>query len=603
MFDEFLRDNDLSALLLDGEMRCPFPPRSDRERWDALPDTVRHKITCLGDEAKTGYPMLTATQFLAFTRTGDRQANEQPYFERRRRLMYAVLAECVANDGSYLDAIIDGLWCICEESAWVVSAHNGSSHPGARPAAEHPLPDVQNPYIDLFCAQTAATLCYALYFTGDELDAVSPLIARRVRLELENRVFLPFMTRDDFWWMGMIRQDLNNWTPWILSNIIDAMLMEMRDRPRLVQGLSRAMRMLDSYLAVMPADGGCDEGCGYWNMAGGSLLDCLELLHRATGGRADFYGEPLIRLIGAFPVSAHIQGSYYWNFADCDAKPKLDGERLYRYGWRTQNAALMALGAQVFDIGRVLDAPDTPQMNRVLHSLFADMRSVEPVADAGTVSLPCLQVFAWRYDGLYVAVKGGNNGESHNHNDVGTLLAYVDGEPWLVDAGNMVYTAKTFSDQRYTLWNTRSRNHNLPLIGDAEQCAGRKYAAQSVRADATGASMELQAAYQPDCGLTRYVRELALNEHGFTLADTLTLAQPKPVTWVFMLRQKPELESGALAAAGMRLEFSPQLTAACEEIPVTDARMAANFPGSLWRVTLAAPSDSLHQQRFIFKRS
>lgn len=47
--------------------------------------------------------------------------------------MGAALAECAADDGRYLDAVIDGIWCICEESAWVLSAHNGSDHPGAPP--------------------------------------------------------------------------------------------------------------------------------------------------------------------------------------------------------------------------------------------------------------------------------------------------------------------------------------------------------------------------------------------------------------------------------------------------------------------------------------
>ena len=28
--------------------------------------------------------------------------------------MGAALAECVCGSGAYLDAVIDGLWCICE---------------------------------------------------------------------------------------------------------------------------------------------------------------------------------------------------------------------------------------------------------------------------------------------------------------------------------------------------------------------------------------------------------------------------------------------------------------------------------------------------------
>ena len=74
-------------------------------------------------------------------------------------------------------------------------------------------------------------------------------------------------------------------------------------------------------------------------------------------------------------------------------------------------------------------------------------------------------MFAWRRGGLYVAAKGGHNGESHNHNDIGNFIVYADGEPEIIDVGNCVYTAKTFGAERYELMNTRSKNHNVPLIG------------------------------------------------------------------------------------------------------------------------------------------
>jgi hypothetical protein len=46
--------------------------------------------------------------------------------------MGAALAECAAHDGTYLDAVVDGLWHLCEETSWVISAHNGAAD--GRPA-------------------------------------------------------------------------------------------------------------------------------------------------------------------------------------------------------------------------------------------------------------------------------------------------------------------------------------------------------------------------------------------------------------------------------------------------------------------------------------
>lgn len=67
----------------------PFPRRQERDAWNALPERKRAQLLSWADESGQGYPMVTATQFLAFCRTGDRMAYEKPYFARRNRLMGA----------------------------------------------------------------------------------------------------------------------------------------------------------------------------------------------------------------------------------------------------------------------------------------------------------------------------------------------------------------------------------------------------------------------------------------------------------------------------------------------------------------------------------
>ena len=170
-------------------------------------------------------------------------------------------------------------------------------------------------------------------------------------------------------------------------------------------------------------------------------------MERITGGCVTFWDQEKIRRIGAFPLHSHIAGPWYWNFADCDAKPMMDGERIYAYGRHTGNPALCALGAAM---GTPIIPRDTPQMNRVLDALFRALAPCPYPEAEKQVSLPRLQVFARQWGTLYVACKGGHNGENHNHNDVGTFLLFHRGEPVIVDAGNMVYTAKTFSQERYT---------------------------------------------------------------------------------------------------------------------------------------------------------
>ena len=53
---------------------------------------------------------------------------------------------------------------------------------------------------------------------------------------------------------------------------------------------------------------------------------------------------------------------------------------------------------------------------------------------------------------------------------------------------------------------------------------------------------------------------------------------------------------------GLQLPLDKDLFPASEEIPVTDSRMAKNYPGSLWRVTLTAPAAAVHQRTFRMER-
>lgn len=602
MFNAYLNDHALIALLAPRGERIPFPCAADRARWEAVSDAHRAQVLHAADaRLGRGYPQLTATQFMAFVRDGSRQAYEKPYFERRTHLLVSALAECMTGEGRYMDDVIDGLFLICEETFWGISAHNGSHHLGMPPAAKRPLPDAENPYIDLFAAQTASTLSWVCHLLRDQLDAVAPVIVRRVRAELKRRIFDPFMMRDDFWWMGMIRKDMNNWTPWIISNVLDALRLWETDDVRLCEGVERALRMLDSYLAVMPEDGGCDEGAGYWNMAGGALLCCLEHVRELTGGRVDFFDVPHIRAILNFPLMAHIAGPYYLNFADCDAQPIIDGERVYRAGEYTNNAPLAALGAQLVAREASILPADTPETYRVLCKLFRPVAPCDAPCDAQDMRLPDLQVAAFVRGGLYAAIKGGHNAESHNHNDVGAFVLYTNGEPTIIDVGNMTYTARTFDERtRYTLFNTRSRNHNLPLIGETEQAAGACYAARDVSYLPDGMRLDIAAAYPQEAGVTRLLRTLTLCADALTVRDEISLSRAQPVTFVFMLRAKPEIAQGQVHFGAFTLTLPQGMHAQAEEIPVSDARMARNFPGSVYRLCVTAPEGTDFDAQFTF---
>ena len=600
MLSEFLKRHPIRRFTRKN-LNCFYPPAEDRAAWDSLSSDVRQQAEALiAQYAAFPYPMRTASGFMAFMRTGSRQADEGPYFQRRRKLCAAVLNCCLHPDAP-LDDVIDGAWCVCEESAWVISAHNINPIPGAPAAADYPLPRMDE-YIDLFAAQTGMILALTLHMLGERIQKEIPQLYQRMLRELDSRILRPFLNHDEFWWMGNKRKDLNNWTPWIVSNILVCFfLYPTADREELGTALERSCLFLDRWLECIPADGGCDEGAGYWNMAGGALLDCLEIMEAVTEGRMQFWQEEKIRNILLFPLKAEIGNGWFMNFADCDARPFISGERVQLAGEKLRDPALIALGMRTR--GELADQiNDTPNFTRLLRLLFhSAVEIAESAAEREDVWLPDLQVRKVCRGGMTLCCKGGHNGENHNHNDVGSFMLYVDGEPQIVDAGNMVYTAKTFSDQRYTLWHTRSAYHNLPLIGGQEQQPGKEHKAKTVKSTPDGMSLYICKAYEAS-GLKTLKREFQLSDHALTLHDRVKCTQPQPVTWVFMLRSRPEFRDGLVLSGAICLHVPDGMTGQAEEIPVTDPRMARNYPGSLWRLTLSAPVENEYHAVFIIEK-
>ena len=98
----------VELILRDETAPPPFPPASDRAAWNALKDTlgperVRELIAAGERAAQEPIPLLPATVFLEFFRSGSREEYETPWFVRRNILADLVLAECLEYQGRFLD--------------------------------------------------------------------------------------------------------------------------------------------------------------------------------------------------------------------------------------------------------------------------------------------------------------------------------------------------------------------------------------------------------------------------------------------------------------------------------------------------------------------
>ena len=568
----------------------PYPKTTDD--WKkVVPNGTLENIIKEGERAlKSDFEAISGSTSLDFVRSGDRLAHSKISFGKRNQLTTLILAESIEGKGRFMEAIFNGIWSICEESYWGVPAHISGTG----------LPDVENPVVDLFAAETAAVLAMADYMVGDKLDEINKLIRKRIYFETNKRIFIPMNTKSDrYGWMSKTKQ-VNNWNPWIMSNWLMTSLLLEKDDLRRAEMVYAAMKGLDLYINGLGEDGGCDEGPSYWFAAGGSVFDCLELLEKSTSGQINIFKEPIIQKMAAYVYKAHIDGFYFTNFADADPVLKPDGLMLYRFGLALKDENMKQFG-QWANLNFNRFEVNGNQRMRTIENMMTikDIPSqtiYQPVQDAWISDIQVMTSRSTR--GLYLAAHGGHNAESHNHNDVGDFIVYADGKPMIVDAGRGNYTARTFSSKRYELWFTQSNYHNLPIINGFGQKEGRDFEAKNVSCQISAKEsvlkMDLADAYPKEAAIKKWQRSISLqkDKEKIILADDYELSAISDfLQHIFMtvcdvdistpgkilLTSNSESQSKEAKPTRLLVTYNPALWIASTEFPSTEGMEYSSF--------------------------
>lgn len=547
---------ELKNILIPLDQWKPFPSIRDREGWSAADqDMMKGYLKEAEGYLHYSWPSIPATASLLIERTGDRQTYERISFEKRHVLGTLLLAEIYENKGRFIDPIIDGVWSICEESFWGASAHLPRSR------EYRGLMDVSKPFVELFSAETATYLAWVDYFLGPQLDAVSPQIRKRIYYETNKRIFEPLMTQPHGWMQANANgRRPNNWNPWICSNWLNAALLLEKDPNRRAEMINKLLHVLDQFLNPYPADGGCDEGPGYWGAAAASLYDNIAMLNLATNNAFRYaFEQEKIKNMGRYIYRAQISETYFLDFADADPRPGMAASMIYRFGKDINDSDMMQFGAYYRkpEAGRIGNF----QFFRNFFALY--MQDEFKNASKGMplpadVWLPDLEVMIARDHkgstaGWFLAAKGGNNDESHNHNDIGNYIVYYDGLPLIIDVGRGTYTRKTFSDQRYDIWSNCSEYHNCPTVNDANQLPGAAYKAENVsykaQNDYAAFSLDMAAAYSKEAGLLHCNRKIRLDRgKGVTVEDLIEQKVGSQITEHLMTCYPAEVLKAGLVA-------------------------------------------------------
>ncbi len=563
---------------------APLPAGNDNFWRDSIPQEMRQSYIQYGEQyLGKAWSVLPFSVFSEFKANGNRVNYEGLHFEKRRQLAAIVMAEIMEGKGRYLPDIINGLGSFCEETWWGLPAHYRKNIP---------VPADQN--VDLFNAETASLIAWTAYMLKSQLDHFSPELYPQIRREIQRRILEP-ARKGKYWWKtaGM------NWNPWICSNWLTCVLIFETDEEKKADAIAQIKKATQAFIDAYPADGGCDEGPGYWDRSAASVFEILRL-------RPDLIAvDDKLKNMASYAYKTYIGNDYCVNFADAHENKAIQQVNIvYPFGLFLGDKTMREFGAYLGRQKNILENPaalydksgNFPTLGRELfflrhiHEFMAEQPKEPQLQD---VWFNNLQIMTARRGKLFVAMKGGTNGESHNHNDVGSFIVYADNEPLFIDPGVGEYTSKTFSKNRYDIWTMQSDYHNLPQINGIDQKDGKQYAAKVVRHKPGLLTLDIAGAYPPEASVASWRRTVAAEKSSIHVMEDYELREfLQPTKLIFLTIKKPELQGNSVIIGKNSITFKgQQLDAAVDDISnFLDPLLQHMWGKNMYRISLTVKS-------------
>lgn len=575
-----------------------------------LPVNEKARIIKVAEKANSfDWPSLLATKYLEYKTDGNRTRYEDDINKRRSVVAQLVIGELVERKGRFIPQIANGLWLMMEESTWVSPAHIVVQKSGIG------LPDPQDDYIDLGAGRVAADLATIYLLLENDLNQISPMMTKKLKAVLQNRIVNPYLSRDDFWWMALQPNTMvNNWNIWINTNVLKVALLVEENPAKLRKILQKLTRSADKFIDSYAEDGACEEGPSYWVHAGGELGQMLSWLEDVSDGEITFKENRKLFNIGNYILNSHIYGNKYINFADAEAMQIPYPAKIWTYGTlfnddnlKAYASYLTTLKSQTISLGTVQDF--------LMHaSIYFDLSNhredfIAPqfhfYESLGQATMRSLN----EKGNLFLATIGSNNGVSHNHNDVGSYILYLDSTPVLIDAGVGTYTKETFSRNRYTLWNMQSQWHNLPIINGIQQKDGKSYRAEEIQYVSNGRtahySVDIAKAYPKEAGVKSWIRSFKMDPRNnvIDVDEKYQLAEFKVSQSIsFISKIKPQiLKSGFLLHLNdgkkVTINFEKETVHfSLETKNIEDPRLIKVWGETFYKISVAINSKKLKNQ-------
>jgi len=422
-----------------------------------------------------------------FFRNGNRTAFQEKYFLRRTFLtVCAILAIIYPEETKYITDTEEIIFRICNEYSWQLPAHRPRDNWNRRDD------------IDLFAAETGLYLAEIKYILADRL---SPLLINRITMELEWRILKSFESYT-FWWEEL----KSNWASVCSGSVGGVFLYESLERYEKIS--CRISACMKNYLSGINDEGSTSEGAGYWSYGFSFYTLYHDLLRRYTNGENDGFKNKKVENLAGFLTNLYFDEDNLVLFSDAVQ------------GTRYPVWLLMFLKKEYG-----IAMPPKSKGDIVLEKFSSAIRSIlyydessdDEFKVLGNVYYKELQWYIEKNPLYSIAVKGGNNEEEHNHNDIGSFMIVHNKHVILSELGMGEYTADYCGDNRYTCLEPSAQGHSIPVINNTFQQYGSEYyGVMDVKDNVV--IIDMKNAYPIE--IESFIRKFQMFEEKFILTDT-----------------------------------------------------------------------------------
>lgn len=282
-------------------------------------------------------------------------------------------------------------------------------------------------------------------------------------------------------------------------------------------------------------DGVYGEGPMYWDYGTVYLtymMSTMDNLFSTDFGLSKIDG---FEKAGEFPRFINGNSGLEFNFGDSTEMP-CAGAQLYWFAAKTMQPSVLLPRWERRSGGSVYDLIwyDEALKNAALST------AVEDELKTGRVNIAAFR--ANDKNGIYAAIKGGDNQMPHNDLDIGNFVLDAMGERWAADLGAEPYTSNYFvmnkpDSPRWTYYAKRAEAHNVPLINPgytADQNVNAKCSISEFQSDGSCgyALLDMTEAY-PEARSVKRGIAVVENKSRVIIRDEIRLNKPGEIYWMF----------------------------------------------------------------------